>query len=418
VKNSHRIAVVSAVALGGAVAFACGSSDETAWSPGGFDAAGTDGGTSGTSGSGGRAGSGSDGVGGSGGTAIALPDSGDAAGQQDACGYATVAATLKPALLLFLIDRTGSMNCNPPPTQTTAQCDATPDKIEPTLPSKWEITTDALVSALQQLKGTVPPPAVGMQLFNSDDYCGHSTQPEVKIASLNDSQVNAITGLLDAVTPKGDTPIVAATMSAYEYLGKQTFEGNKFVVLLTDGNETCDPYSKDLLIAKALEATWAGIRTFVLGAPGSENGRAFLSRVAFNGGTPSSPTCDHTNTQTNAGDCHMDMTQPGMVFKDELSKALKTVSGAALTCEIDMPSDDAGQADPDKVNVFFTSGDGGSTLIPMDAQHPCDETNQGWQYTDATSKRIRVCGPTCDAIKTQAQGTLSVQLGCKTIGPK
>ena len=56
------------------------------------------------------------------------------------------------------------------------------------------------------------------------------------------------------------------------------------MVLLTDGAETCDPNNTDFLVQKALEANWFGIRTFVLGAPGSDDARGILEAWQAGGG--------------------------------------------------------------------------------------------------------------------------------------
>ncbi|MBI5533527.1 MAG: VWA domain-containing protein [Deltaproteobacteria bacterium] len=416
-RTSSKIAIASSVLFLLGTFLACSSSDSPG---GGFSGAGNAAGSSGSAGKaggGGNAGNKPDGGGGTG-NIIIPTEAGDQSTPEDACAATSVKATLKPAYLLLLIDRSGSMNCNAPPTQTTAECNASPKKKDASQPSKWEITREALKEALNDLKATIPVPSVGIGLFNNDGYCGFPATPDVAVAELNDAQIGAIVPVLDAVVPKGDTPIVGSMMSAFAYLQQQQVTGNKFVVLLTDGAETCDKGSLDFLVTKANEATWIGIRSFALGAPGSEEGRSFLSRIAFNGGTAADPNCDHTSSDPTVGNCHIDMTQPGTVFKDELKKALAKVSGAALTCEIDVPTDDGGKADPDKVNVVFTDGDGKATTIVKDDTKPCDQTNTGWQYTDGNKTKIVVCGPTCDTIKGDPKGSLSVQLGCETVVPK
>lgn len=399
--------------------FACGSSDEEAGPSGGWTNNGGSAGAAGTTMDGGGAGGSKAGAAGASGGLIDVDSSpNDSTSQPDACAATKIEASIKPANILFLIDRTGSMNCNPPPTQTTAECDVSPKAKDSAQDSKWKITRDAFIAALSDLKATTPTPSVGMALFNSDDYCGAPAQPNVDVSVLEDTQLNTFVLTLKAVIPKGDTPIVGTTMGAFQFMATHSYVGNKFVVILTDGKETCDVANKDFLVTKAEEATWVGIRTFVLGAPGSEGERAFLSRIAFAGGTASSATCDHTNADPTVGDCHIDMTKPNTVFKDELKAALEKVSGAALSCEIDVPADDGGKADPNKVNVKYESGTGTTTTIPKDEAHPCDSTNQGWQYTDSTKTKIVVCGATCDTIKADPKGSLSVELGCDTVIPK
>jgi hypothetical protein len=293
-------------------------------------------------------------------------------------------------------------------------------KADATQPSKWEITRDSLKAAWNGLAATDPLPSVGVMFFNNDDYCGFPTKPDVEVQGLTDPQYNALALNVDGVTPKGSTPIIGATMSAFAYLwaNAASFTGNKFVVLLTDGAETCDKAasSKALLIGKAQEAASVGIKTFVLGAPGSELERAFLSQIAFAGGTASSPTCDHSGAAPEVGDCHMDMTLPGMNFAEELTKNLLAISGEALSCEFVVPTPGPGEPAVDfgKVNVIYTDGEGDTDLIYRDNSLECsDPANEGWQYADGNTKII-LCGAACERVKADNKASVSIQLGCQT----
>jgi hypothetical protein len=411
-KAKPAAAVVVSALLAGV--FACGGEDESAGSPGGFT-----GGNAASSG-GGTAGDGGPVIVGDGAGGITVPDSGpvgDGFNPDAACASSTVSATLTPANILFVIDRSGSMNCNPPPKTTSAECEAKPKKADPTKPSKWEITRDALKSALTQLKTTNPLPSIGIAYFNNDDLCGYPNQPDVDVKALAQAHADAISTSLDLVMPLGATPIVGATMRGYAYMWKNaaSFTGNKFVVLLTDGGETCDPSNKPLLVSKATEAVSVGIRTFVLGGPGSEPHRAFLSQVAFNGGTASSATCDHSGAKADVGDCHMDMTAPGMDFAAELKKNLDAISGKVLSCEFDVPKPpDGGTVDTKKVNVVYTPGSGTPQTLPYDDTHPCnDDSNTGWQYA-ANNTKIVLCGKACKAVKGDTKAKVSIALGCET----
>ena len=416
-KNLAIASILTTAVFG--IMVACGSSDSEGGGDGGSAASGTGGGTGGSAASSGTGGGGTGGgsfiEAGPGETSTA-----DAFDPDAACAATTVTATLTAANLLFLIDRTGSMNCNPPPVQTTQECDSSPVKKDVNQPSKWEVTRDALTAAWQGLQNTDPLPSVGVMLFNNDDYCGFPTAPDVAVGGLSAPHLNELVLNLNTVTPKGSTPIIGATMSAFQYLwtNAATFEGNKFVVLLTDGAETCDlqASSKAFLIQKALEATTVGVKTFVLGAPGSESERAFLSQIAFAGGTAADPTCDHSGSAPDVGDCHMDMTLPGMNFATELQSNLEAISGQALSCEFDVPDTEPGDPpiDYNKVNVLYTHGDGTDETIPQDANLDCsDPANEGWQYADGKTK-IVLCGGACAAVKADNQASISIQLGCVT----
>jgi hypothetical protein len=423
VRKSFQLALASSALFILGAFMACSSPDNGPTAIGGAGKGGTAG-ASGGGGVGGSSGANPDGGGGTG-AIIINTDAGDTSHTlPDACAGNTVQATLKPAHMVLLIDRTGSMNCNAPPTQTTPECEVSPKKKVTSEPSKWEITRDALISALGDLKSTSPTPSIGMALFNKGDGCEIPTQPDPAMALLNDQHLGSLVTKLQGVTPLGDTPIIGSVMHAYQYLAQQQVVGNKFLVLLTDGKETCDPTNKDLLIGagnKVQEATLVGIRTFVLGAPGSEAERSFLSSIAFKGQTATDPNCDHGNADSTIGNCHIDMTIGGN-FSQQLSEALAKVGGAALTCEIDVPMDDGGKADPDKVNVSYI--DDTNTEFPIykdvsDSGVGCDQmTDSAWRYTDDTKTRIVVCGPMCDQIKKDQNGSLSVQLGCEYQGPK
>jgi hypothetical protein len=424
-KLSSKLTIIAGVfAVSASVVVACGSSSDSGGAnPGGGASAGA----------GGGGGSGADGGGGmitpdGGGGYIDVGTGNDVVSEgfdpDAACAASTVSATLTPANILFLIDRTGSMNCNAPPTQTSANCNNNPTKVKPNEPSKWEITRDALSQAIQGLEASNPLPSIGIMYFNSDDFCGIPSQPNVEVGPLNgnasnDPKLNALQLSLNGVVPKGETPIIGSTMSAFQYMHSHEadFTGNRFVVLLTDGAETCDtrPGSKEFLIQKAGEAAnLVNIRTFVLGAPGSEEERGFLSAIAHAGGTASSPTCDHDLTSPN-GNCHMDMTLPGMDFADQLQKNLEAISSVALSCEFDVPKPAPGQppVDPTKVNVKYSSGST-SEYIPQDNTVACDDpNNQGWQY-DSTQTKILLCGQVCDKVKSDPHASISIELGCQT----
>ena len=214
--------------------------------------------------------------------------------QPDAgCASATLTGDLIPANLLFVVDRSGSMKCNlPQDGQTTAECEKFPQKKYPTKPSKWELTKAALESALGQLQtgGNV---SAGLTVFPADgSNCSVNQTPSYGVKLLDSGQTTAISTILDAETPGGSTPLAGATIDSYAYLVSQwkNLPGNKFVVLLTDGFETCKPAEIPKLLTQDVpNATKIGIRTFVIGVPGSEDGRALLSQIAYLGGTAKDP---------------------------------------------------------------------------------------------------------------------------------
>ncbi len=377
---------------------------------GGANGGGVGGGNGGTAGTGASSGSGG------GGATINTDGGGNTGGttQDGGCTSATAVGELVPANLLFLIDRSGSMNCNlPTDGQSTAECEAQPiPKIDPNT-TKWVLTRNALKQAISDLQ-TAPNVSAGLTMFPTDGTdCGVQQTPNILVQSLDATQNTALGNFLDTVTPKGSTPLAGATILSYAYLYDQlkqsNLPGNKFVVLLTDGFETCKPEEIPKLLSEDVPNAYVqlGIRTFVIGVPGSEDGRALLSQIAFEGGTAKSTTCTHNPTPADVGDCHFDMTT-SVNFGQDLKDALAAISGAALACEIDVPAPPSGkQIDFDQIGVKLNGGD-----VTKDTSAGCDQGANGWQLTPDQTK-ILLCGSACDDAK-KPNAKLEVVLGCLT----
>lgn len=403
---------------------ACKSSEEPDAGVGGAGAGAAQGGSSAAAGSDGTPGAGStvgslDGYGGthqffSGDEGDPRPDAGPS------CAASTQQGVLIPANVLFLIDRSGSMNCNPPEGDSALNedCRVNPVKQNPNDPSKWDVTREALRGALDSLSGK-PNVGVGISVFPKPDdvqNCRVAEAPDVAIGRLDGTHRASIDAFLDGVAPRGDTPIAGTTILGYRYLSEQVrsgaLTGNTFVVLFTDGAETCDPqYLGQLVDHDVPLATRYNIKTFVIGAPGSEDGRALLSQVAFNGLTPRSASCDHGATSANVGDCHFDMTT-STDFAGELASALQAISGdASLSCELDIPQNPSGGGvDLDQVNVTLTSNGVANPVLRDDG--PCEAGADGWQYS-ADGTKIVLCGSVCDQARS-AGGQIEIELGCPT----
>lgn len=377
------------------------------------------GGSAGTSGGSGGAGGVSGGAAGEGGEAGEI-----GAGGMEACATDMQEAKLTPANLLFVFDKSGSMECNPPDGDVVlgAMCENFPRKEDPTRDSKWEVTRDSLAVALDTLSMQANISA-GLTLFpkgTASNSCVVEEEPEVAVATLNAAQRAEMQTVLDAVDPGGLTPIAGATILSYSHLSKaisaRELVGNTFVVLLTDGAETCaDSYLTQLVEQDVPNARLFNIRTFVIGAPGSEGARRLLSRIAFEGGTATSATCDHDNAQEDVGDCHLDMTT-STDFANDLNEALLAISRTkTLTCEFDVPTNPSGGGvNLDEVNVTFRPGGGGDPEnILNDPDDACADAD-GWQYS-ADRTKIVLCGPSCDRVQADSEGQVSIVLGCPTI---
>ncbi|MCL2825766.1 MAG: VWA domain-containing protein [Polyangiaceae bacterium] len=280
-----------------------------------------------------------------------------------------------------------------------------------------------MLAAWENLKSFKPTPGVGVLFFNNNDLCGIPDGPAVLVKELTTAHFNALKAEVDKQNAKGETPIIGALMRSYNYFHENAadFEGNRFVVLLTDGSETCDKDNKEFLLEKVELAAAIGIRTFVMGVPGSEGERSFLSQIAKLGET-APEDCSFSATDPTVGNCHMDMTDESLTFADELSKNLEKISLVALSCVIDVPEPKSGETvKPDMVNVIYWEGgvesdDIADGIVPQDYNTECsDPKNQGWQYAPGDQSKIVLCGELCEKVKNDNKAIVAVTLDCPTI---
>ena len=223
--------------------------------------------------------------------------------------------------------------------------------------------------------------------------------------------------LLAKIVPQGGTPTHDAVTAALATLAASQAPGSKYLVLATDGQATfcagCDLFctSDELAVdndalAQAVGAAAAkGIRTFVLGAPGSEAFRPVLSKLAAAGETQASVGCSDAGPSY----CHYDMTT-APDFGAALSQALLAVGKSALSCVYDIPPQD-GSFDTGKVNVELTA-DGKSETVPRDQSHA-----DGWDYS-ADLTQVILYGQACEDAKAAQNGAVTILYGCPTEVPK
>ncbi|HEX7668408.1 MAG TPA: VWA domain-containing protein [Polyangiaceae bacterium] len=351
------------------------------------------------------------------------------------CGSSSYKSTLIPSNILFIVDRSGSMNCNL--TTATDACEANPVTADAAQPTRWSSIVGGIGAALDQL-AKVPNTSVGLTFFSNDDVCGVTSTPNVEVAGLTTPQVDSLKNALANGNPRGGTPIVGATVLAYKHLQNQLkAPGNRFVVLVTDGEDSClattagggsghTTYADEgltgdlvdrLLNTEMPKAAKVNLRTFVIGAPGSEPGRGLLSAIAFAGNTAKSTTCEHdVNTLPASGaECHFDMTRSTDFAKD-LSEALKKITGQAISCEFDVPvAADGKLVDTNKLNVEYykNGGTAGADVVSFFKDAQCASGADGWYYSDATNTKIELCSAACDTIRADPKANVQVSLGCQ-----
>lgn len=345
-----------------------------------------------------------------------------------------------PASILFLVDRSGSMLCNLPEAgHTTEECEAKAERKIADQPSKWELTVSALQTVMSELVGSGA--SVGLTFFSNDSVCGVQSQTAVPVAPMDATHAAELTAAFTNTVPSGGTPIVGATILAYAHMHAEAgldanggcaqppcgAAGNRFVVLITDGADSCpqEPVSgvcggvactDHLLDTSVLEAARVNIRTFVIGAPGSEPARGFLSELALRGGTAKNGGACTGDRTSAAGDCHFDMTT-STDFAADLAGALDAISGTALGCEFPVPQ---GATPTDNVNVQFRAGGTADPVCFGYDPNPCDGGADGWQFaknpdgTDNLSKVV-LCGGACQMVQSDPAIQVDVVLGCRKL---
>jgi Mg-chelatase subunit ChlD len=334
---------------------------------------------------------------------------------------------LLPVILMLVVDTSASMNDRPNGATNT----------------KWEITRDALAKALDGLPASA---GVGVLYFpnkmtqaNSDIEAPRDVSACVNInamipvALLGDpgsTQRTTISTSLADTTPNGSTP----THDAYDYayvhgMQASTLTGNRFMLLITDGAPTfkknCEggglpntPQPTQPIIDEILSARQAGVRTFIIGSPGSEevNGvdvRPWLAVAAVEGGTaPEGCLVTPPPAGQPADYCHIDLSQ-GTDFEGALNAALARILGLITSCTFDVPTTgkDGQPIVPDQVNVIYTPGNGGDeTIIGRNDAANCQD---GWQF-DADG-RVVLCSNTCFTAQNDPQGKIELIFGCDSI---
>lgn len=342
------------------------------------------------------------------------------------CAAVAVEANEVPANMLFILDSSGSMNCVPPNGDTAEAklCKTDPRK-RGDGPSKWEITHQALVGALEPLMGRSNLNVAVSAFPLSGTRCDVAMEPEVAFGALDEGQLSEISGLLEDTDPDGETPVAGATILGYAAISKGLrdgkIRGNASVVLLTDGEETCKPDELEKLVSQDAPTALNGfgIRTFVIAAPGSEDASLFLSQLAHAGGTDATANCNYSDDDS-PPTCHFDMTK-SVDFERDLTNVLDEITRTkALTCEFDVPRNpEGGAVDLGKVNVtLVASGDAGLERTPIGKHEgvngSCEQKEDGWTYS-TDRDRILVCGSDCETVKSSVEAQVQIVLGCRSL---
>jgi hypothetical protein len=393
------------------VVSACGSS-----SSGGNDFGGTGGDTTGGAGSTGA--SGTFGAGGG-----LFGDSGtqsDAMELGDGCGQTTIKGASKEVDILLVIDRSGSMSATPAGFAT----------------DKWTALKTALPAALDPVKGGI---SLGMELFPNNlttpipvgctSQCWDMPAGEAAIVVPVAPGTTALPGIVAklAAPPSGGTPTRAALQAALDYFttgSGKALGGDKYVLLATDGGPngnttpcmqaTCTVnmdrqefggsfpnYCDSALVADGPKSclddkptetlltmmAGLGIKTFVVGIPGTEPYVSTLDALAVAGGAPAQATSPKYFAVTAAGGV------------DGLQKVFETITQKLIkTCRLQL------QSDPPDAMLLNVTVDG-KTVLYGDAN--------GWTLDSTTSPAtVELVGTTCSNVEKNGASSIQILYGC------
>jgi len=337
----------------------------------------------------------------------------------NACDGWSVEPETKPAVLEFVVDTSLSMN-EVPGAQPGQPGNG---------PTKWESTRDALKGVISALPDSI---AVGLFFYPNMNNQARSRPAEIDScvntrvgtppARLTATQKATLIGALDATDPNGWTPTDGAYQHALESaLLPSTIPGDKYVLLITDGQPTLrldctsnnngngpggiNPVESQPIVDHVAAALGKGVRTFLIGSPGSEGGRAWMSEAAIVGGTAAAG-CKVMGPPY----CHLDMTT-APDFGVALKAGLNKVTGS-IACTYDIPDPGQGQiVDNDLINLVVTTSSGTQLVLP-DERADCDE---GWRIS---GNQVVLCEGTCSRVQRE-HDSIQLLFGCQSgmIGP-
>lgn len=328
-----------------------------------------------------------------------------------ACAGWSAEPETQPAVLELVVDTSLSMNESP--NQRRGRNNG---------PTKWEITRDAL----KEVVGTLPTElAIGVFFYpNMPTEGSRSPRPisacvnvneGIAVAPLDPQHRARILEALDDQQPDGWTPTHGAYRHSLESsLLPSRYPGQKYLLLITDGAPTltlecegeqnggqAEPVDPQPIVDEVAKARSEGVRTFLIGSPGSEPGREWMSLAAIQGATARAGC-----RLDGAPYCHMDMTT-APDFGAALRAGLNQVTGE-ISCTYDIPEPPMGETiDPALVNLVVTTSNGDAQLVLPDSSGDCSE---GWQLS---GNQVVLCEGTCSRVRSDG-ASLQLLFGCES----
>jgi hypothetical protein len=332
----------------------------------------------------------------------AAPDPpGPAVPTEDAnCGLVPIDVSRRPADLLLVLDRSGSMIKHEVTGASGAQV------------TRAQAAKEAVDAIIAQTESGI---AWGLKMFpeGNDAYC--TVTPDAIDVPLALDNHAAIARVVNADAFDGDgTPTAAAVAAAHGYLRDQVHDGNpKYLILATDGEpsdddknqctgEWAEPDIKTAAVNAVAAAASDGIKTFVIGVNTSSSSNVTLNRLVQAGLTADPPIAageDVTSSKNTTRHYYAADDSQGLL--DALGKIAVQVSDCTFPLGEVPPV-------PDNVVVKVTDASGQLVRVPVDAGRTA-----GWDYAGADQRAITVYGSWCEMVKAPTgNNRVSIIFGC------
>jgi hypothetical protein len=309
-----------------------------------------------------EAGAGSGGNGGSGG-------GGQTPSQDANCGLKRIDLQKRPADLLLILDRSGSM------------IDEVGGK------EKWAETVSALDTVVSRTQAAV---AWGLKLFPLPSQCSVPSGITVPVATSNHAAIMKSINDNRAVENGGSTPTREAVNKGFATLKATPSPNSKYLLLATDGQPNCLPGGDNRdedragSVAAVAAAASAGIPTFVVGiATAGSTAHETLNEMADKGGRPRSNATRYYP----------------VVNRDELVAALEAITGQIASCTFPL-----NPPPPVPSNV----------AVEVDGMRVARDPSQGWDYGPGNGS-IVLNGALCDRLKAGTAKNVQILYGCPGI---
>ncbi|MCA9713935.1 MAG: VWA domain-containing protein [Myxococcales bacterium] len=289
------------------------------------------------------------------------------------CQVETTLTEPAPSNVLFVLDKSGSMSME--------MWDHDSDPQTPTV-TRWKSLYQVVEFVVTEFNDTINFGAKLFPKYDAGSYlnegaCEVMPGIEVPIAEMNAPAVlDGIPGPDFEVL--GGTPVYSGLVEAYDYLKGLDDSIPRAVILVADGEISCN--ESDIVTMMAVEQAWSGddIGTYVVGIDAKALTEAQLNLYAEVGGKPNPDGGPILFYQT--------------FNQDDLKEAMQKIVYDTISCKL--PVNPA----PDQPELFEVWIDGG--LIPE--VEDCDDED-GWVWLKPDHTALQLCGAACQDFKVAGE---------------